>query len=160
MIRYLDYFDTFGEHFDFDTFKNDTFERAIVDKTTSISFGSHTRNDSRNVDGRILLLSSHNVKSKTFVSLWKLNYSRMGMAFAGCKSCDGCLKIFKKYKIVIVMPKVLHSKLSSESTFIYVYYLGSGRGSDFRISLNINCFVNMFVYFTNSIQKFGLEDFL
>ena len=24
---YLDHFDTFGENFDFDTFKNDTFER-------------------------------------------------------------------------------------------------------------------------------------
>ena len=26
MITYLDHFDTFGENFDFDTFKNDTFE--------------------------------------------------------------------------------------------------------------------------------------
>ena len=34
---YLDYFDTFGENFDFDTFKNDTFkndtfESVIVDR--------------------------------------------------------------------------------------------------------------------------------
>ena len=26
MITYLDHFDTFGEHFDFDTFKNDILE--------------------------------------------------------------------------------------------------------------------------------------
>ena len=29
---YLDHFDTFGENFDFDTFKNDTFESVWVDR--------------------------------------------------------------------------------------------------------------------------------
>ena len=29
---YLDHFDTFRENFDFDTFKNDTFESAWVDR--------------------------------------------------------------------------------------------------------------------------------
>ena len=30
--NYLDHFDTFGENFDFDTFKNDTFESVCVDR--------------------------------------------------------------------------------------------------------------------------------
>ena len=29
---YFDHFDTFGEIFDFDTFKNDTFESVLVDR--------------------------------------------------------------------------------------------------------------------------------
>ena len=29
---YLDHFDTFGENFDFDTFKNDTFDSVWVDR--------------------------------------------------------------------------------------------------------------------------------
>ena len=29
---YLDHFDTFGENFDFDTLKNDTFESVCVDR--------------------------------------------------------------------------------------------------------------------------------
>ena len=29
---YLNHFDTFGENFDFDTFKNDTFESVLVDR--------------------------------------------------------------------------------------------------------------------------------
>ena len=31
-LTYLDHFDTFGENFDFDTFKNDTFESVWVDR--------------------------------------------------------------------------------------------------------------------------------
>ena len=37
---YLDHFDTFGEHFDFDTFKNDIFEN---DTSESVLVDRHTQ---------------------------------------------------------------------------------------------------------------------
>ena len=39
-------------------------------------------------------------------------------------------------------------------------YLGSGRCSDFRVTLDINSLIDMFIDFSDSIEKFRLEDFL
>ena len=45
MIRYLDYFDTFGENFDFDTFKNDTFK---YDTFESVGVDAHSQRPQMN----------------------------------------------------------------------------------------------------------------
>lgn len=67
-------------------------EQLVSSFESSMSFSHPSRNDARDVNWGILLLSSHHVKTKAFIRLWQFHYARVRVAFASCKSCDCCLK--------------------------------------------------------------------
>jgi len=47
-----------------------------------------SRNNARYVDRWVLLLPSHYIEAKPFISLWQFYYSGMSMTFTGSKSSD------------------------------------------------------------------------
>lgn len=66
-------------------------EQLVAPFEPSVPFCHSSRNYAGNVNGWILFLSSHHVKSQAFICLWQLNHSRVWMAFACSKSSNCCL---------------------------------------------------------------------
>ena len=56
-----------------------------------MSISHSSRNDSRNVDWRVLLLASHHIEPKTFFSLGQLHHSRMGVSLGSSECSNSCL---------------------------------------------------------------------
>lgn len=74
------------------TYHSIHWQQLVSPFEASVSFSHPSRNDARDINGGVLLLSSHHVKTKAFISLWQFDYPRVGVAFTSCKSCNCCLK--------------------------------------------------------------------
>lgn len=74
------------------TYHSINWEQLVAPFEPSVPFRHSSRNYAGNVNGWILFLSSHHVKSQAFICLWQLNHSRVWMAFACSKSSNCCLE--------------------------------------------------------------------
>lgn len=63
-------------------------QQLVTPLQASLAIGHAPRDHSGNVDGRVLLFAPHDVKTQALVRLRKLDHSWVGVALAGCKSCD------------------------------------------------------------------------
>ena len=66
-------------------------QQLVTSLQSPVSVGHSTRDNTGDVDGRVLLLASHHIEAQALLCLGKLYHSGMGMALAGCESCYCCL---------------------------------------------------------------------
>lgn len=54
-----------------------------------MTVGNASGDDAGDVDGRVLLFSSHDVETEAFLGFWQLHHARVGVSFA-CSKCCHC----------------------------------------------------------------------
>lgn len=74
------------------TYHSVHWQQLVSSFEASVSFSHPSGNDARDINGGILLLASHHVKTEAFICLWQFDYPRVGVAFTSCKSCHCRLK--------------------------------------------------------------------
>ena len=67
-------------------------QELVAPLETTVAVGHAPGNDARNVDGRVLLLPSHDVESEALLRLGQLHDARVGVTLTRGKSSDRCLE--------------------------------------------------------------------
>lgn len=65
-------------------------QQLIPPLETPVSVGHTTRDDTRDVDRRVLLLPSHHVEAQPLLGLGQFYHTRVSMTFAGSKRRNRC----------------------------------------------------------------------
>lgn len=81
-----------GKLYQISTYHSIDWEQLVPPFEPSMPFRHSSRNDTRNINGWVLFLSSHDIKAQAFVSLWQLYHPRVWVAFARSKSSNCCLE--------------------------------------------------------------------